>query len=314
MLPIINNKDRILVSIVVPCYNGEKTLAETLGSVSSQVYDNWECLIIDDGSTDATGEIAAQFCREDHRFSVIKKQNGGLASARNAGIKGSRGELIAFLDSDDKWHPEKLNRHVNHLRMKPDVGVSYSWTWFINQNGTFSYHYRTPRVKNLSAYYIFCRNPITNGSNGIFRKEIFQFNKFDEGLSHNQDVDCWLRIAFGSPQRWIFEGIPAFLTYYRISKGGLSNDYQAHYACAQKVWDRSETYNPDVSMRYRKTADAFQLRFYSRRAIASRNYELARFYIRKALHVAPSIVVREPFSTFVTLLAAHLPIPKTGKD
>ena len=296
--------DKPLVSVVVPCYNGGRYLAETLDSILGQTYLHWECVIVDDGSTDDSLKLSADFCRKDSRFRLISKPNGGLGSARNAGIAASTGELIAFLDADDKWHPEKLTLHVNHLQKRPGVGVSYSGTLFINEEGKRLWSRRMPYLSNLSDYYLFCRNPITNGSNGIFRKEVLLAHPFDEEISHNQDVDCWLRIAFDPKNRWLLEGIPRFLTYYRVNSGGLSNNYEKHHACATKVWNKVMLYNPKIALRYRKTAEAFQLRFYSRRAIASRDYRQARRYIKQSLLTDVSIILREPVSTLTTLLVA----------
>ena len=97
------------VSVVIPAYNAEEYIAETLDSVLSQNYSDYEILVIDDGSTDHTGEVLAHYGDRIHLF---QKPNGGPASARNLGLKHARGRYIAFLDSDDLWHPEKLARQV----------------------------------------------------------------------------------------------------------------------------------------------------------------------------------------------------------
>ena len=87
-----------LISVIVPCYNQAQYLDECLQSVLNQTYQNWECIIVNDGSPDNTHEIAESYCRKDARFKYFYKENGGLSSARNAGISISNGEFIQFLD------------------------------------------------------------------------------------------------------------------------------------------------------------------------------------------------------------------------
>ena len=97
-----------LISIIVPCYNQAHFLNEVLQSVLDQSYSNWECIIVNDGSPDNTEEIALVWCTKDKRFRYVKKENGGLSSARNAGITISQGEYILPLDADDKIYPSYL--------------------------------------------------------------------------------------------------------------------------------------------------------------------------------------------------------------
>lgn len=97
-----------LVTIIIPCYNQGQFLQETLVSVYHQTYTDWECIIVNDGSPDSTEEIALDWCKKDSRFIYFKKENGGLSSARNAGLQLSKGDYIQFLDSDDLLAPDKL--------------------------------------------------------------------------------------------------------------------------------------------------------------------------------------------------------------
>ncbi|MDS9470053.1 glycosyltransferase [Paracoccus sp. MBLB3053] len=101
-----------LVSVVVPAFNAEATLARTLASVLRQSHQTLELLVVDDGSTDRTAQIAADLAQADPRLRVIRKENGGVASARNAALAEARGNYIAWLDADDLWHPDKLARQL----------------------------------------------------------------------------------------------------------------------------------------------------------------------------------------------------------
>ena len=96
------NKAQPLISVIVPCYNQAQYLDECLQSVLEQTYQNWECIIVNDGSPDNTEEVVKKWTEKDPRFKYLKKENGGLSSARNAGIKAAEGEWILPLDADDK--------------------------------------------------------------------------------------------------------------------------------------------------------------------------------------------------------------------
>ena len=120
-----------LISVVIPAYNAEQFLDETLESVLSQTYENWECIIVNDGSTDNTESIAQKWCEKDSRFRLTIKENGGLSSARNWGIKESKAEYIAFLDHDDVLTPDSLEVRINTL-LKENVDLVYSNAYRIN--------------------------------------------------------------------------------------------------------------------------------------------------------------------------------------
>jgi glycosyltransferase involved in cell wall biosynthesis len=97
-----------MVSVIVPIYNVEKYLHRALDSILSQTHKDWEAILVDDGSTDGSGNIAEEYARRDHRFKVVHKENGGLSDARNAGLKFISGEFLLFLDSDDFLHPQLM--------------------------------------------------------------------------------------------------------------------------------------------------------------------------------------------------------------
>ena len=119
------NIESPLVSIIVPCYNYGHLLHETLESVVAQTYQNWECIIVDDGSTDNTRQVAMNYIDNDSRFLYQYQKNKGLASARNTGFKLAKGYYIQLLDSDDILPPEKIQRHVTILKTRPEVDLVY---------------------------------------------------------------------------------------------------------------------------------------------------------------------------------------------
>ncbi|MFC7670076.1 glycosyltransferase family 2 protein [Hymenobacter humi] len=114
-----------LVSIIIPCYNYGWLLAETLDSVLAQTYQQWECIIIDDGSTDTTRVVATSYQARDSRFRYVYQPNGGLSAARNHGLQAATGEYIQFLDADDLLLPQKLELQVALLASHPEYDVVY---------------------------------------------------------------------------------------------------------------------------------------------------------------------------------------------
>ena len=133
------------VSIIVPCYNQAAFLPKAISSLQAQTLANWECIIVDDGSTDNTAEMAANMALSDDRIRLIQQLNGGSASARDRGLKEAKGEYIQFLDADDTIAPEKLERQVAFMEQK---GLDISYTAFCSEDSQRKRS--TPRIHCLS--------------------------------------------------------------------------------------------------------------------------------------------------------------------
>lgn len=116
-----------LVSIIMPCYNGEKFIGESIDSVMKQTYQNWELLIIDDGSQDTSIDIIKDYQKKEHRIKLIQQPNSGSAVARNNGIGISKGQYIALLDSDDVWLPNFLEEQIKFIKAKKAICVCASY-------------------------------------------------------------------------------------------------------------------------------------------------------------------------------------------
>lgn len=116
-----------LVSVITPCYNGEKYIRETIDSVLKQNYKSWEMIIIDDGSTDNSRQIVKKYCELDKRIHLIEQKNSGSAAARNHGIREALGQYIALLDSDDVWYPNFLSEQIKFIKKKNSICVYSSY-------------------------------------------------------------------------------------------------------------------------------------------------------------------------------------------
>jgi len=132
----VKNKENPTVSAIIPTYNRAQLLPRSVQSVLNQTLQNFEIIIVDDGSIDNTEEIVKEFQRKDKRIRYIKQErNKGAGAARNVGIKAARGEYIAFIDSDDEWLPEKLEKHIKVFKNAPsEVGVVYAGCWRIEND------------------------------------------------------------------------------------------------------------------------------------------------------------------------------------
>ena len=127
--------ERSLISVVVPAWRAEKTLAATLDSILCQTWRELEVLVVDDASPDGTLALAESYAAKDFRVRVLRQsENGGVSKARNRGVREARGEWIAFLDSDDLWMPEKLERQMALAAQHPEAGLFFTGSAFISED------------------------------------------------------------------------------------------------------------------------------------------------------------------------------------
>ena len=185
-----------LVSIVIPAYNRAQKVVEALKSIQAQTYTNWEVIVVDDGSSDKTCEVVAEFAAKEHRIRLLRHEtNRGGQAARNTGIKAAKGEWIAFLDSDDYWVPEKLAEQVKVLDAHKNVGIVYARMPIINEKGE-QVGTKPAGVsgRNFKELIELCGDLPT--STVMTRRECFdKTGMFDTTLMTMQDIDMWLRIS-----------------------------------------------------------------------------------------------------------------------
>ena len=226
------------VSIVVPVYNAERYVADTLESLLDQTCSDFEVIIVNDGSTDSSMKICRRF--EDPRIRYVEQENRGLSEARNVGIERARGRYLGFIDADDTWQPEKVARHVKHMDSDPDLGLSYSFSSLMDEGGKQLGTLQMEGTVHTRFEDQYVKNVIGNGSNAILRSEVFTgrdgdrasfppVNLFDRDLRRAEDLEMWARIA--STTQWKISCLPEALVNYRINTSGLSanTDLQRKY-------------------------------------------------------------------------------------
>jgi glycosyltransferase involved in cell wall biosynthesis len=301
-------------TVVVPACNVAATLPETLDALAAQTLRDFEIVVVDDGSTDDTAEVAAAFARRDPRLRVVRQANRGLAGARNSGIAAAQGDYIGFCDADDLWEPGKLAAHVAHLDRAPEVGISYSGAMLIDAAGRPLGVRQRPRLRNVTPAHVFRRNPIGNGSAPVVRRVAFDEIAwrprgesrrdwwFDETFRQSEDIEAWLRFALLTD--WDIEGVPGLLLRYRIVGGGLSAAVERQFAAWERMVAKLAPLAPDFFARHTPAARAYQLRYLARRAVSNGDAAAARGYAIRSLAASPRPLLEEPAKSAVTLAAA----------
>ena len=275
------------VDIIIPAFNAAKYLPLSLESVASQTFDDWQILLVDDGSSDNTAEVAAPFLKRfGPKIKYIKQSNQGVSAARNNAIRSSTSEFIAFLDADDVWLPCRLAESVNVLRTRPTVGLSYGLLTGIDHEGrhggTFEGNGR--HAEGRIAPYIYMRTiELPSPTITIRRDCLDEVGVFDETLRVTEDRDLWLRIAL----RYEVGFVPKVLALYRQSPNSLSTDpermLQAQLQFIEKHYgsDGCGLMNRQASLArsYKQRAEVFMQQNKPRAALSSSLYALALYPI-----------------------------------
>jgi len=209
------------VSVIVPVFNGEKYIGETLRSVFSQDYANLEVIVVNDGSTDATLQEILPF-RDHSNFIYLEQPNRGVSAARNKGLMCATGEFVAFLDHDDLWLPQKIRLQVEYLTSHPEVALVHSDYSAIDANGSPTYLYRSPRwPTNVEGYCfkdLFIRNRLALLTVMVRTACLDRVGEFNEKITAAEDYEMWLRLAWYYPFGYLSER----LAYYRLHDSNAS--------------------------------------------------------------------------------------------
>jgi glycosyltransferase involved in cell wall biosynthesis len=212
------------VDIIIPAYNAAKYLSAAITSVLTQTYEDWRIILVNDGSTDATGDIAAQFQQQlGDKMLVITQPNAGLPASRNVAIRASSAEFIAILDADDVWLPCRLAESLNSFALRPQAGISYGLNTRIDEDGlVFSTFAGNPRhAEGRIAPAIYMRRVELPCPTVTFRRRcIDEVGLFDESMRATEDRDLWLRIAL----RYEVAFVPEVIAHYRASPNSMSTD------------------------------------------------------------------------------------------
>lgn len=219
------------VSVIMPAYNSSATLGESIQSVVSQTFGDWELLVIDDCSQENLYSIVESF--NDFRIHFIRlSRNSGVAVARNRGIQEAKGRYIAFLDSDDLWHPEKLEKQLHFMEKN---GYAFTYTWYQQFDHDTNHLGNIVRTKPVVDY----RELLKGNDIGCLTVMLdrFQIKEIAMPLQRHEDYITWLNIL---KQGWTAYSLPLVLAEYRKGKGTLTSNKWRSFLWTWKVYRDSQ--------------------------------------------------------------------------
>jgi glycosyltransferase involved in cell wall biosynthesis len=297
-----------LVSVIVPAYNAAGFIAEALDSALSQTYSNLEVIVVDDGSTDDTAEIVEAVVSRDPRVRLLRQKNCGVAAARNRGIEQSRGALIAPLDADDLWRPDKIAKQVAAMRSGGQgVAMVYAWSVFIDESGRV-----LPRGGSFARHegevfpFLLFRNFIGNGSAPLLRRDhVLEVGGYDATLRARggecEDLMLYLRIA----ERFGVTLVPTVLVGYRLSRLSLSHNVQRMKRGHQLVLEAIRARHPELPSRLFRWSMSFNCMYLGRRCLRRGDLRAAAWLFGCAFAHDPAILFEPPFRRTVGRLISQ---------
>jgi len=209
------------ISVIIPAHNAAALVPLTIRSVQAQTFSNWELVVIDDGSKDATADSVRPFL-SDSRVRYVFQENQERSAARNNGISRSAGAFIAFLDADDLWHPQKLETQLALMESNPEMGMCYTYTAVMNSDGGNPRAFSQPMAREGWIFGNLVRGNFITVSSVMLRRSVVQeVGLFDPNpaLLGSEDWDLWLRIS----RKFPVGVVRKYLTTYRSHLGAQSH-------------------------------------------------------------------------------------------
>ena len=235
------------ISIIMPAYNAEKFIGDSLQSTITQTYQNFEVIVVDDGSSDKTCNIVKHYISKDKRIKLLNQKHSGTADARNLGINNAKGSLIAFLDADDLWHPDKLSQQITFMRNYSSVGL-VSCLAVIIDDKSVSQGLTSGKVLNGNCYKTMLEaGGISGGSIVLAKKKCLDnVGGFDSLLEPYEDWDMWIRLT----RSFKIATVPKILVGYRRSDTCVSRNYKRLMHSGRLVLNKAFEKDKNLSRKY----------------------------------------------------------------
>ncbi|MEO8368872.1 MAG: glycosyltransferase [Candidatus Solibacter sp.] len=252
-----------LVSVVLPVYNGERFVSQTIESALRQTYRNLEIIVVDDGSTDQTASLIQGIATRDARVRIFHQPNSGVARARNRGLEESRGEFVAPLDSDDLWDPAKIEEQVRIMQQSGDgVGLVYCWWVWIDENGVVLDRSPSWEIEGDASALLLQVNYTGNASVPLYRRKYLQeAGGYDESMEQRggrgcEDWDVALKVA----AKYRVAVARQLLVGYRRLPDSMSTQYDEMWRSRQLLISGALERDPDLKPQLlRRSTDQFAL-------------------------------------------------------
>jgi len=262
------------ISIIIPTYNRSNLLTTTIDSVLNQTYKDFELIIIDDGSTDNTKQIVENLKQKDNRI-IYEYQNnsGGPASPKNTGIKIAKGEYIAFLDDDDEWFPEKLEKQIKIFEENEDIAiVSCDSVVVSDKNET---KVKTSKIDNYNLNKLLIKNSIFTGTVFIKASSIKK-KLFDKNLNFLEDWDMWIRILSDNDK---IKFIPEILFKYKIGNQNTTKKINL----LKKIEAQLYVFNKNIQLYKKYNISHIAMFQVGVKFYLAKEYKQARIYFKKSI-------------------------------
>lgn len=274
-----------LVSVIMPAYNSGQLVRRSIQSVIEQTYQNWELIVVNDGSTDDTAEIVSALCALDNRIKLITQENCGIGGSRNSGHRHASGEWLAYLDHDDLWSKDKLEKQMDIARLNPSYDVLFSGGWFFYNNDLENLVEYKTIFGRFNSEEMFLRQLEENYIPTlavVVKKSIIDKIGFwdeDKGIQGCDDYDYWFRMAQINA---VFYSLDAKLFYYRKHDSNYSNNTSKMLIAESNVllkdFDRSILNNNSKINLFKKKFHSIQLTLFRNGEIEETKEHLRRLY------------------------------------
>ena len=308
------------ISVVLPMYNAEQYIAEAVASILSQTYQDFELIVVDDGSLDRSASIVRGF--NDTRIFIVSMPHSGLVSALNCGISKSLGRYIARMDADDVAHPERFIRQVEYLDRCHNVHLLGTWFTEFSDHTTFPRN--PPSSDKLIKRQLFFNNQFGHGTVMIRRSILTQSGLYRPELFPAEDYDLWLRISEVAD----VANLPMSLYYWRKSNAQISQQMRylalqrtraAARLAIQRALGGSDSLGHSIDFTFNPGASALGLIGYAQGALSMGHYYLAKSLLLRAADVIPngtsprSLLIKA-LCTIQSLQAVSRPVRRFGRS
>ena len=296
------------MSVVIPAFQSETRIGRTLARLKQQTFTDFEVVVVNDGSTDGTAHVIEQAMAGDARIRAVEQSNRGLARSRNRGVEESRGELIAFLDDDDLWHPEKLARQIARIDDGTDAAVVTCYSALVDIDGNLL-GWRFGGCTEGNVYREMLEWDMVSGGSValVCRGAIESCGGFDEALSEREDWDLWIRMA----RRYSFACVPRTLVGYTRRHASMSRSYDGMLTRGRRVLEKAKQADATISEPDHRAYLAREMFGAACLCLVDSEHDLAWRYLTGALRNGPAMILSRPRRWgVITMLALASTLPR----